>query len=136
MKRGLNIFFLSTLFLFSFYVNTNASDDKITNGAQIMESLFDQYGDYSFLVKYRKDRNFFGVILFDNNNVGRVLQVFDSNTGEQVFEYSEHEKKLVNFEFKRSAVVIFYKSTFWEEKIAFDLNTGKVVRRYSSWFGY
>jgi len=136
MQKNLHIIFLFILLSSFSFLNINASDDAITNGTRIMEYLFDQHNDSAFLVKYRKDKNFIGTLLFDENHVGHTLKIFNVSTAEQVFEFKDPEKKLVNFGFKRNAVVIFYKSTFWEEKIAFDLYTGKVVRRYSSWFGY
>ena len=136
---------LSILFLSSFYSMSNAwgsskksiePQEKIKNGLGIMEYLFDSYPEYTYLVKYRKDGQFLGVLLMDDEKVGHVLQVYDICTGENVFEYKKEDKEILNFKFKKNAVVIFYKSALWEEKVAYDLYSGRMVRRYSTWFGY
>ena len=101
-----------------------------------MESLFDDHEEYAFLVRYRNDKKFIGVLFLDDKNVGHMVKVYDAFTSEEVFEFKDEDKQVVNFQFKRNAIIIYYKSSFWEEKIAYDLYTGRVVRRYSSWFGY
>jgi len=130
------LFLLFCLFLSTLSAYSVASDLRMTPGETIMEHIFSQYGKRNFLVKYRDDERFVGVLVVNDDNVGNALKVFNVHTQEQVFEFTDQEKKVVNFKFKKDAVVIFYKSTFWEERIAYDLYTGRVVRRYSSWFGY
>ena len=143
MKGKFCTFFISVFLVIAAYGNGKATkatdvdvDEVVTAGAQIMEHLFCDYGDDTFLIKYRNDKKFIGVLLLDDKNVGHTLQVFDMVTSEKIFEYSKADKQIVNFQFKRNAVIIYYKSSLWEEKIAYDLYTGRVVRRYSSWFGY
>lgn len=112
----------------------NTSDTRITYGAQIMAYLFDKYGDCDFIVKYRKDKKFLGVLIINSEEEkSNILKVFDTATAEEVFEYDQKERSVTNFNFKKNAVIISYKSTLWEEKIAFDIGSGRLVKRYSSW---
>ncbi|MFC1842621.1 hypothetical protein ACFLYU_03115 [Candidatus Dependentiae bacterium] len=136
VKSKFNFIFLSILLISSFSFKINAAEDRISNGLNVMEYFFDKYPENSYLVKYRKDGRFIGVLVTDNNNIGHLLQVFDVFTGEKVFEYTKKDKEIVNFKFKKNAVILFYKSALWEEKMAYDLYSGRVVRRYSSWLGY
>ena len=129
-------FLLSCLFLSIVSSYSVASDARISAGASIMGHVFSEYDSKNFLVKHRDDKKFIGVLFLDDNNIGHTIRVFNAYTQELVFEITDKEKKFINFVFKKDAVIISYKSAFWGEKIAYDLYTGRVVRRYSSWLGY
>jgi hypothetical protein len=110
-----------------------ASDTRITFGTQVMAYVFDKYEDCHFLVKYRKDKKFVGVLIINpENKKENMLKIFDCETGLETFEYAQKDKEITDFNFKKNAVIMTYKSTFWEEKAAYDLFSGKFVRRYSS----
>jgi len=129
-------FLLLCLFLSILFFYSVASDIRVTASANIMGYIFSKYDSKNFLVKYRDDKKFIGVLFLDESNIGHTIRVFNTYTQEQIFEITDKEKKFINFVFKKDAIVISYKSSFWEEKIAYDLYTGRVVRRYSSWLGY
>ena len=131
-------FLLSCLFLLLLSVYSVASDERISTGANILESILSESSTQNYLIKYRNDGRFVGVLYLnkDKDNIGHIIRVFNTHTQEQVFEFKDEDKKVVSFVFKKDAIVIYYKSAFWEERTAYDLYTGRVVRRYSSWFGY
>jgi len=130
-------FFLVLFLFFSLIsVYSVASDVRVDDGVSIMENIFSETDFQNYLIKYRDDGRFIGALFLNENNFGHTIKVFNVHTQEQVFEFNDKDKKVVNFVFKRDAIVVYYKSTLWEEKIAYDLYTGRVVRRYSSWLGY
>jgi len=130
-------FFLVLFLFFSLIsVYSVASDVRVDDGVSIMENIFSETDFQNYLIKYRDDGKFVGVLFLNKDNFGHTIKVFNVHTQEQVFEFNDKDKKVVNFVFKRDAIVVYYKSTLWEEKIAYDLYTGRVVRRYSSWLGY
>lgn len=138
MKNKLSfISLLSLIFLTICFAGhcpkTYASDSKISLCSQVVAGIFDKFEDCSFLVKYRKDKQFVGVLIINlEDRKANMLKIFDCETGLEVFEYVQKDKEITDFNFKRNAVVMTYKSTFWEEKAAYDLFSGKFVRRYSS----
>lgn len=128
------ILFIMFIFMVTYNKKIYASDTRINSGLQIMEYIFSKYEDMSFLVKYRKDKKFIGVlIIHPKERRANVLKVFDTTSGEVAFEYEQNDREITDFIFKKNAVILIYKSTFWQEKVAYDLTSGKFVRRYSSW---
>lgn len=129
----ISCFVLLAICLVGHCPKVSASENKITFSSQVMAYLFDKFGDSNFLVKYRKDKKYLGVLIINpGEKKENILKIFDLETSLEVFEYAEKDKEITDFNFKKNAIVMTYKSTFWEERAAYDIVTGKFVRRYSS----